>query len=87
MAALFHDIGKFDPEIRKPHSKNVGQFTYPGHPRSSLEVAKNTFNKFITVPNTPPDKLRERILKMIDLHDGLMDVKDLKPSHVYNIVQ
>lgn len=84
MAAIFHDIGKFDPEIRKPHKKLAGYFTYQNHMLSSLDVSKETFEKYILIPNTE-QKLRDRILNIIKLHDSLMDCERLRKSHVYHI--
>lgn len=84
MAALFHDMGKFDPEIRKPHKKINGNFTYARHERSSYRVAKNAFINYILVPDTE-NRLRSRILRIIKLHGCLLDVNRLRRSKVHQI--
>jgi tRNA nucleotidyltransferase (CCA-adding enzyme) len=38
MSAMFHDIGKLDPNIAAEHSHNPGQMTYYGHEKASADI-------------------------------------------------
>lgn len=38
MSAMFHDIGKLDPNIVAEHSHNPGQMTYYGHEKASADI-------------------------------------------------
>jgi len=39
LAAFFHDFGKLDPEIQKPHPKREGVMQYIGHDSRSKDIA------------------------------------------------
>lgn len=63
LAAMFHDFGKMDPDIRKPHPKKPGQMTYRGHE----DVSADFVNKALKSIGIGSDE-RKFVEKVVGLH-------------------
>lgn len=107
MSVLYHDLGKFRTTIRRPvpesKLKNLREkypdneaiqwhgFWYTNHPTVSTQLAMESLTDNIKAPS----KIRDRIAKLVEMHDVLMDndnsskikKNSFSPSDAYKIVQ